>query len=1118
MRIQTKVALLVAVAWAIMGTACQAQSYSKKLFNGTWKFIQQDVTLGQTHSVDEWRSVELPHDWSIEGEFSQDNPMEQGGWLPAGIGWYVQEFSYKPDRKRPRVFLEFDGVMANSTVYVNDHEVGHRPSGYATFCYDVSDYMHKGENRIAVKVDNSVQPAARWYTGSGITHNVRLVEKAEVYIPYQGIFTYTQDGFQHVQVEICNVSDKPQTVTLKAGMNGKSDGKGNATAWVQKEYTVAPGGKEVAEISLPVEGLDRWSPDNAVLHDLQICLSQGDKVIQREQFRIGIRDIRYDNQTGFWLNGQNMKMYGVCLHSDAGALGGVFDYDVWEYRLLKLKDIGANAIRFAHNAPARELLNMCDEMGFLVMVESFDTWEAAKPHAEKGYNLHFNEWWKPDTEDMVKNARNHPSVVIYSVGNEIRDNLNNEDGFRKYRQQQDLIHEIDPTRPVTMALFRPNSSGVYRNGFAEMMDITGQNYRIEELKAYHEAHPEKAIIGTENTHDRESWLMLRDDPSLCGQFLWTGVEYLGEAEWPQVSWNTALLDITGQIKPLGLQRKSWWSKLPMVAFARREGQELVLDWTPIDPDARTQYVEVYSNCQEVELFLNGRSLGRKSMDPDARPAIYNIGYEPGTLLAKGYNDGVIEAYWEVRTAGEPYALALEREGRGIYRAYVVDKDGTVCPNANVPVTFANMFRVTDNGNPNDHTNHQNLTRMTWHGTCIGILKRRFPLINSSFSQLTVTAPGLKPSSDEDASARGNNGTAYGTVHSKDAVWNWKHENRAGWMQNMAQQSIRQNDLEMKFSYQIFGEKPEGGRSMYISMHGGGNTAHSVNDSQWENQKRLYQPEEGVYVCPRAPWDDWDMWFKAPIGNMLEELIQTMISELDVNPNRVYLMGYSAGGDGVWRLAPRLADHFAAAAMMAGHPGDVHLENVRNMPFTIWVGGQDAAYNRNKEVAARGVELDSLRANSFRMNDVTGPGYIHETHVLEDKPHWMDLEDAAAVKWMSQFERNPYPDRIVWRQEEVTREYFYWLGVPSDELERGKTIIVSRKGNTFYLERCDYSRFYIYYNDRMIDQSKPVKVKYKGRNLLNKAHNYVSPIHQSANLKLRGDANYAFDHRILIENF
>lgn len=314
---------------------------------------------------------------------------------------------------------------------------------------------------------------------------------------------------------------------------------------------------------------------------------------------------------------------------------------------------------------------------------------------------------------------------------------------------------------------------------------------------------------------------------------------------------------------------------------------------------------------------------------------------------------------------------------------------------------------------------------------------------------------------------------------------------------------------MKFSYQIFGEKPEGGRSMFISMHGGGNTAHSVNDSQWENQKRLYQPDEGVYVCPRAPWDDWDMWFKAPIDSMIEELIQTMVSELDVNPNRVYLMGYSAGGDGVWRLAPRLADHFAAASMMAGHPGDVHLENVRNMPFTIWVGGQDAAYNRNKEVAARGVELDSLQS-------VDPEGYIHQTHVLAGKPHWMDLEDTAAVKWMSQYERNPYPEKIVWRQEEVTKEYFYWLRVPSDESKRGKTIIVSRKGNTFYLERCDYTHFYIYYNDKMIDPSNPVKVKYKDRNLLKKHKNHTTPNQPLLDLEVRGDREYMFDHVIMIE--
>ncbi len=371
----------------------------------------------------------------------------------------------------------------------------------------------------------------------------------------------------------------------------------------------------------------------------------GRKELDKETVTTGLRTIRFNNEKGFFLNGQNIKMYGVCLHSDAGALGTAVPASVWEYRLQQLRKLGVNAIRMAHNPADPTLMDLCDRMGFLVMTESFDTWNTPKNHAEKGYNRYFDEWWEQDSRAMVEQARNHPSVVIYSVGNEIRDNLNNEQGFDKYRKQQDLVHSLDNTRPVTMALFRPNSSGVYRNGFAEMMDVVGQNYRVDELKAYHDAHPEKAIIGTENTHDVQSWLMLRDDSSLSGQFLWAGIDYLGEAAWPQVMWSTSLLDVTGGVKPAGLQRASWWTKEPMVAFARHADNNgagaLVSDWTPADMDTYDQAViEVYSNCQEVDVWINGEPQGRRPMPDNARPAVYNVNYNQGIIDVRGYNDGV----------------------------------------------------------------------------------------------------------------------------------------------------------------------------------------------------------------------------------------------------------------------------------------------------------------------------------------------------------------------------------------------------------------------------------------------------------------------------------------------
>lgn len=335
----------------------------------------------------------------------------------------------------------------------------------------------------------------------------------------------------------------------------------------------------------------------------------------------------------------------------------------------------------------------------------------------------------------------------------------------------------------------------------------------------------------------------------------------------------------------------------------------------------------------------------------------------------------------------------------------------------------------------------------------------------------------------------------------ELIKTWKEELKEKLRTTNTFNCVVQGDLKMKYSAQVFGEKPADGRSLWISMHGGGNAPTSLNDSQWENQKRLYQPAEGVYVCPRAPWDDWDMWFKNPIDKMFEELIQTMMLYYDVNPDKVYLMGYSAGGDGVWRMAPRMADHWAAASMMAGHPGDVSLLGVRNLPFMLWCGGEDAAYNRNKEVALRGVEMDSLQRSDPE-------GYIHETHIVAGKPHWMDLEDKAALPWMAKYKRNPYPKTVVWCQGDNGRAQFYWLGVPAAETKKGNVMRASINNNVVTITKCDYSQVTIYLNDQLANLDKTVKVVYKKKTLFKgKIPRTAENLQKS--LEERGDPSYCF---------
>ena len=313
---------------------------------------------------------------------------------------------------------------------------------------------------------------------------------------------------------------------------------------------------------------------------------------------------------------------------------------------------------------------------------------------------------------------------------------------------------------------------------------------------------------------------------------------------------------------------------------------------------------------------------------------------------------------------------------------------------------------------------------------------------------------------------------------------------------------------MSFWYTTYGTKPADGYSLFISLHGGGNAPAQLNDSQWENQKQLYQPQNSVYLAPRAPYDDWDMWFKPDLDQFYASLIQMCVAYLDVNPDKVYLIGYSAGGDGVWRMAPRMADTWAGASMMAGHPGDVSLLNLRNTPFMVWCGALDAAYNRNSECTQRGLELDSLHTADPN-------GYLHETHIVEGKPHWMDLEDAAALPWLQQYQRNPYPTQIVWRQEEVTHPHFYWLTVPEDQLQRGKTVRLSLKGNTVNISQCDYAQLTLHFNDQMVKLDKPVIIKYNGKTIFKgKLPRTLANLQSS--LAERNDLRYMFPAQVTIQ--
>ena len=739
-------------------------------FDNDWRFIKGDAKGAEQVEYNDisWRKLDVPHDWSIEGPYSEDNPTGRGGgYLPAGVGWYRKDFQLDNSYANKKIFIEFDGVMANSDVWINGYHLGKRPYGYSSFSYDLTSHLNFGKDKknvLAVRVDNSVQPASRFYTGAGIYRHVRLVATSLVHIAHWGVFVKTpqvnkKNATINVQTKILNESDADGGYTIETIVLDPSGKKIKASA-LKQNITAGKNIEVNQNIEIPNPHLWQVNQSNK-LYKAVVTVRFNKSVLDNDTIPFGIRTERFDAATGFWLNDKNIKLKGVCLHHDGGAVGAAVPLGIWRRRLQLLQEVGVNAIRTSHNPVAPEFLDLCDQMGFLVMDEAFDTWTAAKKNGEKGYNLYFKDWWKEDLSAMVKRDRNHPSIVIYSVGNEIHDNLNDAEGFKKYKDLQDLVHLLDPSRPVTMALFRPASSHVYTNGFAQMMDVVGQNYRENELIAAHEAHPDWKVIGTENGHSLAAWLALRDKPCMAGQFLWTGFDYLGEADWPATTNSQGLFDRTGGWKPLGYQRQSWWSDQPVVHIVRKPANvdtaNWVANWTPTGTDSHhNERVQVYSNCKEVELFLNGKSLGSQSKPSDDSPREWLVPFEKGTIKAIGKNGGKVVATDEYQTAGVSDKIIVTADTSSLtnnwndvvfVKATVVDANGIHCPNATNLINFTvegnGEIVAVDNGDIVSHESYQGTKYPTYKGKCIAIVKTK-----ASSGKITIkaSADGLKPGS------------------------------------------------------------------------------------------------------------------------------------------------------------------------------------------------------------------------------------------------------------------------------------------------------------------------------------------------------------------------------------
>lgn len=739
-----------------------------------WRFLHGDPEGAERvdGASGDWRTVSVPHDWAIAGPVAPDAKAGgENGFFPTGVAWYRRDLDIVPAAGR-RYFIDFDGIMERSGVWVNGHHVGYRPMGYVSLRYDITRHLRRdGPNVVAVRADTAAAPSSRWYNGSGIYRHVRLIETGDLHVPQGGVFVRTASitadaATLAVSTELRNAGTLPRNAMVEVVVTGPD---GREAGRTQSPLTaVAAGRTQMVTGDIRIASPRRWSLDDPALYRAAIrILDERGAPLDDETVPFGVREAEFRADTGFWLNGRNIKLKGVALHHDGGAVGAAVPVAVWRQRLTALKALGVNAIRTAHNVPSPELLDLTDELGLLVMDEWFDQWNVAK--TPEDYHLFFSDWHKRDAADMIRRDRNHPSIVIWSAGNEIHDTAYPVQAKAALRSLLDIAHANDPTRMVTMGLFRPNVTGDYANGFADMLDVIGQNYRENELTAAHRQDPRRRILGTENGHNRLNWVPVRDNPAYAGMFLWTGIDYLGEsnrAGWPAISRYTGLLDRTGAPHIRGFERASWWSDKPVIHVVRNAipnaagpatdgaggpNQPVVPtmiavatpqppvalfdDWTPANPAPHPETIEVYSNCREVEAFLNGRSLGTLPINADASPRRWAVTYAPGEVRAVCRDKGAAGISDRLRTAGRPAAIRLSSDaatvGSGFddmtyVRATVVDAKGETVPNADHLLRFTvqgtGELIATDNGSVTDHRPFASPERQPRNGTAVALVR------------------------------------------------------------------------------------------------------------------------------------------------------------------------------------------------------------------------------------------------------------------------------------------------------------------------------------------------------------------------------------------------------------
>lgn len=793
-----RVILLLGLAlWTQVATG-QVSFGSTQLIDDDWRFILRDDSNARELEYDDgaWERITLPHDWSVKQPLRAEL-ASCTGYLPGGIGWYRKVLRVPSERGREKVFLYFEGVYNHSEVYLNGHLLGKRPNGYISFLYDATPYVRfDQENILAVRVDHSRSADSRWYTGSGIYRDVYLIRAGALHLTPWGLVVEPQNvsaqsARVRVSAELQNETATPTQVTVRHTLLAAD---GREIAAVTRQVSVAAEANASDEAALEVQHPRCWSLADPYLYSVRTTISVNGRRVDEAVTRTGIRALGFDANTGFTLNGTSLKLKGVCIHHDAGVLGAAVPPEVWRMRLQTLKSIGCNAVRFSHNPQAPVLYDLCDELGLLVLDEAFDEWEYPKRKWLRGWNVgtpgyegsyeFFDAWSDRDLADMVRRDRNHPSVFAWSIGNEIdypndpyshpvldRARINQPmlPGYKPdrpdARRMGPIAHRLaavvkryDRSRPVTAAL-----AGVVMSNATEYpaaLDIVGYNYTEDRYAMDHAEYPHRILYGSENGHGLKAWRAVTDNSYIFGQFLWTGIDYLGEAgAWPSRGSTSGLLDLTGAVKPRGQFRAALWCDRPVVFLGteiaaekrRGEGDPQPL-WT-YESGASVRVV-CYTNGAKAQLMLNGKPMGAaQAHEGDTGAISWVVPFQPGKLEVIALDQrGSEMGRAALQTSGAVAAMQLRRENPNVTRdggvalvsLQLVDQNGTPVLNDDREVTCridgpARLLGL-EAGNNRDVSDYTDATQRVYHGRIVAYVQRTTGAAGDV--RVIFNAPGL----------------------------------------------------------------------------------------------------------------------------------------------------------------------------------------------------------------------------------------------------------------------------------------------------------------------------------------------------------------------------------------